>query len=63
MSVAVDVRDPLKVAGPGRPLSGAVEYGMLEGLWGLVATGTGGRGVIAPGGVHAEVALARPHLV
>jgi len=36
---------------------------MLEGLGGLVAAETGGRGVIAPGGVCAEVAFARPHLV
>jgi len=36
---------------------------MFKGLGGLVAAGTGGRGVVAPGGVCAEVALARSHLV
>ena len=37
---------------------------MLEGLWGLVAPGAGRRDVdVIPGGMCAEVALARPHLV
>jgi len=36
---------------------------MLKGLGGLAAAGTGGRSVIAPGGVCAEVALAGSHLV
>jgi len=36
---------------------------MLKGLGGLVTAGTGGRGVVAPGGMCAEVALARSHLV
>jgi len=36
---------------------------MFKGLGGLVPAGTGGRGVVAPGGVCAEVALARSHLV
>ena len=36
---------------------------MLKGLRGLVTAGTGGRGVVAPGGVLAEVALARSHLM
>jgi len=53
----------VKVAGSGRPLSGAAEYGMFKGLGGLVTAGTGGRGVVAPGGVCAEVALAGSHLV
>jgi len=51
------------VEGSGRPLSGAAEYGGFKGLGDLVTAGTGGRGVVAPGGVCAEVALARPHLV
>jgi len=51
------------VAGSGRPLSGTTEYGVLKGLGGLVAAGSGGRGIVASGGVCAEVALARPHLV
>jgi len=38
----------VKVAGPGRPLSGALEYGMLEGFGGLVAAGAGGRGLQPP---------------
>jgi len=50
------------VAGSGRPFSGAAEYGVREGLRGLVAAGTGGGGVVAPRRVCAEVALARPHL-
>ena len=36
---------------------------MFKGFGGLVIGGTGGRGVVAPEGVCAEVALARPHLV
>ena len=36
---------------------------MFKGLGGLVAARTGGRGVVAPGGVCAEVALAGSHLV
>jgi len=36
---------------------------VLEGLGGLVTAGAGGRGVVAPGGVRAEVAFSRPHLV
>ena len=51
------------MAGSGRSLSGATEYGVFKGLGGLVAAGTGGRSIVAPGGVCAEVALARPHLV
>jgi len=63
-SVGADVRDPLKVAAPGWPLCGAVEYGVFQGFWGLVASGAGCRDVIVvPGGVSAEVALARPQLV
>ena len=51
------------MAGSGWSLRGAAEYGVLNGLGGLVTAGTGGRGVVTPGGVRAEVALARPHLV
>ena len=36
---------------------------MLEALRGLVAAGAGGRAVIVPEGVSAEVTLPRPHLV
>jgi len=57
----VYVSDPLKVAGPGWLLCGAVKDGVLEVLRGLSATGAGGWGVIAPRGVGVEVALARPH--
>jgi len=62
-SVRADVRDPLKVAGAGWPLGEATEYGVLEGLRGLLAAGAGGWCVVAPRGVSTEVALARPHLV
>jgi len=43
----------MKVASSGRPLSRAVEYGVFEGLRGIVTAGTGGRGVVAPGGMCA----------
>ena len=36
---------------------------MLEGLRGLAATGAGGRAIIVPRQVGAEVALTRSHLV
>jgi len=36
---------------------------MLEGLRGLFTARAGGRGRIIPGGVGAEVTLARSHLV
>jgi len=36
---------------------------MLEGLGGLLAAGAGGRGIVVPRGVGAEVALPRSHLV
>ena len=36
---------------------------MFKCLGGLVAAGTGGRGIVPPGGVCAEVALARSYLV
>ena len=36
---------------------------MLERLRGLGAAGAGGGAVVVPGGMCAEVALARPHLV
>jgi len=36
---------------------------MFKGLRGLVTARTGGRGVVPPGGVCAEVALAGSHLV
>jgi len=36
---------------------------MFKGLGGLVTAGAGGWGVVAPGGVCAEVALAGSHLV
>jgi len=62
-SVGAYVRDPLKVAGPGRPLGWAAEDGVLEGFWGLLAAGTRGRGSVVPGRVGAEGALPRSHLV
>jgi len=36
---------------------------MLEGLRGLLAAGAGGGDFAVPGGVGAEIALTRPHLV
>jgi len=51
------------VAGPGRLLSCTVEDGVFECLGGTLATGAGGRGVVVPGGVGAEVAFPRSHLV
>ena len=51
------------MAGPDRPLGWTVEDGVLKGLGGLVAAGAGGRAVVVPGQVGAEVALTRPHLV
>ena len=36
---------------------------MLKSLGGFLAAGAGGRGGIVPGGVGAEVALSRPHLM
>jgi len=61
--VGVYIEDPLKVAGPGRLLGGTVEDGVFECLGGTLVTGAGGRGVVVPAGVGAEVAFPRSHLV
>jgi len=58
-----NVKDPLKVTGPGGLLSGTVEDGVLERLGGALTTGAGGGDVIVRGRVTAEVAFPRPHLV
>jgi len=51
------------VADPGRRLGRAAENGVLERLRGAQTTGAGGGGDAIPGGVGAEVALTRSHLV
>jgi len=61
--VGANVKDPLKVACPGRLLGRAAENGVLEPLRGAQTTGAGGGGVAVPRGVGAEVAIPRSHLV
>ena len=61
--VGAQLRDPLEVAVPGWRLGRTVENGVREGLRGFQAAGAGGRGRVVPGGVGAEVAFTRPHLV
>jgi len=51
------------VASPGRFLGRAVEDGVLECLRGILASGAGGGGIAVPGGVGAEVAFPRSHLI
>jgi len=51
------------VAGPGRLLSQASEDSVLERLGGGQTTGARGGDFAVPGGVGAEVALSRSHLV
>jgi len=51
------------VAGPSRLLGRALEDGVLKRLGGLQATGARGGDFAIPGGVGAEVALPRSHLV
>jgi len=51
------------VAGPGRLVGRAVEYGVLECLGGTLADVAGGGGVAVTRRVGAEVALPRSHLV
>jgi len=57
------VKDPLKVAGPGGLLSRASEDSVLERLGGGQTAGARGGDIAVPGGVGAEVALPRSHLV
>ena len=51
------------MAGPARFLRRAVEDGVLECLRGILAFPAGGGGIAVPGGVGAEVAFPRSHLV
>ena len=51
------------MAGPGRLLGRAAEYGVLERLGGGQTTGARGGGIAVPGGVGAEVTPPRSHLV
>jgi len=53
----------VKVTGSGKLLGGTAEDGVHEGLGGLMAAGAGSRDTVVPGGVCAEVALPRSHLV
>jgi len=53
----------VKLASPARFLSWAMDDGMLECLGGTLAAGAGGGGIVVPGGVGAEVALPRSHLM
>jgi len=55
--------DSLKVASHARFLGRAVEDGVLECLGGELAPRAGCGDVTVPGGVGAEVALPRSHLV
>ena len=63
VGVGTNVEDPLKVASPGRFPSRAVEDSVIQCLWGIQASGAGGWDIAISGGVGAEVALPRSHLV
>jgi len=61
--VGTNVEDSLKVVSPARFLGWTVDDGVLECLGGTLAAGACVGGVAVPGGVGAEVALPRSHLV